>query len=529
MGLWSYYFFAKLFLYFTRYIDFHVGLNLGFALALIVPLSPRWLRVARQIVAVPVGIALLYHDAWLPPATQAWSKLPLLMSFDAAYLVELLGRFINVRTLLVLLLIFLVYTLLSRKLRMSSFAILGILLVPLTGLVQTSITALTATAASPGTVTASPGTDATQSLPSTPEALDTALRHFYESETNRRVHFPQVQQGDVPFDIVLLHTCSLAWDDIDYVELREHPLLKRFNLMFEQFNSAASYSGPAAIRVLRAPCGQQGHSQLYDKTDASCLLMRQLQQSGFTPAWEMNHNGAFGGFADEVRANLGIDVNFRADRDAEVVQRSFDGSPIYDDYDVLSDWWRQRERQSDPRVAMFYNGVSLHDGNRAIAKRPSSNKDYYKQRLTRYFDDLERFIQLIEQSGRRAVVVLVPEHGAAVRGDRMQISGLREIPTPAITHVPLGIALIGPEFDTAPQALAIDQPVSYLALAQVLANMIGNDPFSRSPPPPGDYVTALPQTSFVSENENTVVMQVGTRYMMRSPDGSWEEYDTTQR
>ena len=43
----------------------------------------------------------------------------------------------------------------------------------------------------------------------------------------------------------------------------------------------------------------------------------------------------------------------------------------------------------------------------------------------------------LEASGRRAVVVLVPEHGAALRGDSAQIAGLREIPTPAITLVPV--------------------------------------------------------------------------------------------
>ncbi|TJY64929.1 cellulose biosynthesis protein BcsG [Sinimarinibacterium sp. CAU 1509] len=525
MGLWSYYFFAKLFLYFTRYIDFHVWLNLGFAVALVVPLTRRSLRIARQIIAVPAGIALLYHDAWMPPAAQALSKLPLLLSFDAMYLLELLGRFVDVRTLLILILIFLIYTLLNRKLRMSSFAILGILLVPLVTLVQTSVTALTTPTAVPAATT----TTTTQTLPSTPEALDAALQNFYTSEAKRRVQFSQVRQGDAPFDIVLLHTCSLAWDDIDFVGLREHPLLKRFNVMFNHFNSAASYSGPAAIRVLRAPCGQQKHSTLYNEADASCLLMRQLQQSGFSPEWEMNHDGAFGGFADQVRANLGVDAQYREDRDAEVIQRAFDGSPVYDDYDVLSHWWTQREQSAEPRVALYYSGVSLHDGNRAIGNRPSSNKDYYKQRLTRYLDDLERFIQLIEQSHRRAVVVLVPEHGAAVRGDRMQISGLREIPTPAITHVPLGIALIGPEFTPDPQPLTVDQPSSFLALAQLLSNVIGNDPFSPSRPPLSDYVTALPQTQFVSENENTVIMQVGDRFMMRTPDGSWTEYDSTQR
>jgi hypothetical protein len=40
------------------------------------------------------------------------------------------------------------------------------------------------------------------------------------------------------------------------------------------------------------------------------------------------------------------------------------------------------------------------------------------------------------------VVVLIAEHGAALNGDRRQISGLREIPTAAIARVPVAIALV---------------------------------------------------------------------------------------
>ena len=42
-------------------------------------------------------------------------------------------------------------------------------------------------------------------------------------------------------------------------ELDNLALLSRFDFVFKNFNSAASYSGPAAIRVLRADCGQPTH------------------------------------------------------------------------------------------------------------------------------------------------------------------------------------------------------------------------------------------------------------------------------
>jgi len=130
MGFWSYYFFAKLFLYFGQFIDLHVWWNLAFAAFLIVPLRARWLRVSRQVLAVPLGIALLYHDSWLPPPDRILAQGSALQQFSFGYLVELLGRFINPAAVAALLVMLLLYHLLSRKLRMATFAILGIALAP---------------------------------------------------------------------------------------------------------------------------------------------------------------------------------------------------------------------------------------------------------------------------------------------------------------------------------------------------------------------------------------------------------------
>ena len=71
----------------------------------------------------------------------------------------------------------------------------------------------------------------------------------------------------------------------------------RFDLVFDNFNAAASYSSPAAIRLLQGACGQSPHAKLYDRPDPGCQLMHQLERAGFAPQWQMNHDGAFGGFA----------------------------------------------------------------------------------------------------------------------------------------------------------------------------------------------------------------------------------------
>ncbi len=59
-------------------------------------------------------------------------------------------------------------------------------------------------------------------------------------------------------------------------------------------------------------------------------------------------------------------------------------------------------------------------------------------RAQKLFDDLDNFFTELEKSGRKVMVVVVPEHGGALKGDKMQVSGLRDIPSPSITERPDG-------------------------------------------------------------------------------------------
>jgi cellulose synthase operon protein YhjU len=175
-------------------------------------------------------------------------------------------------------------------------------------------------------------------------------------------------------------------------------------------------------------------------------------------------------------------------------------------------------------VALYYNTVSMHDGNRL----PNSNLtslQSYPIRLTRLLGDIDRLTDLIAHSGRKAVVIFVPEHGAALRGDAGQISGLREIPTPRIIDVPVGVKLIGLPAGKEPpgHAISIDTPTSYLALAQLMSNLVANSPFKADAPALQQYAHDLPQTRMVGENENTVTMDTANGYVIHTPDGVWME------
>ncbi len=59
------------------------------------------------------------------------------------------------------------------------------------------------------------------------------------------------------------------------------------------------------------------------------------------------------------------------------------------------------------------------------------------------------------------MVVVVPEHGGALKGDRMQVSGLRDIPSPSITDVPVGVKFFGMKAPHQGAPIVIEQPSSF--------------------------------------------------------------------
>lgn len=533
MGAWNYYFIAKLFLYFGHYIGFHVPANLAFALFLAIPAKRPWLKLLRQVIAAPAGVALFYYDTWLPPFSRVVSQASLLKGFDAVYMMELAGRFINPAVVAALALLYAVYFFARKRLRVSTFVFIAIL-APLLPLPEKSpdagIAAVSSGTAGNQPSPGSPGTSAAKPPePVTDEKLTASLDSFYKNEAARAVSFVPPEKSDAPFDIIFLHVCSLSWDDLDFVKERDNPLFKRFDIVFTDFNSAASYSGPAAIRVLRGSCGQQKHSALYEPPPPQCLTFDNLRQAGFEPQMAMDHDGHFGDFLAEVCKYGGLDLTpFGETRGMPTYLQSFDGTPVYDDYTMLSKWWEKRLKTPAARVVLYYNSISLHDGNRYSGSRSGNSMEIYHPRLTRLLDGIDRFLAQLSASGRRAVVVFIPEHGASIRGDKIQIAGMREIPSPRISIVPVGVKLIGAAGNAGAGPLIVSKPSSYLALSQLLSEFVGKTPFGGSSLDLGEYVRDLPTTEFVAENDDVVVMRRGNRYFMRTWDTGWIEYDPSE-
>ncbi|POZ60538.1 cellulose biosynthesis protein BcsG [Chromobacterium alticapitis] len=507
MGGWSFYFIVKLAMDWQGALNLHPLPNLAFALLLLLPVPRGWPRFMRAALAWPAAIALLYRDSWLPPPDKLLPQLAALRGFTLSYWMELAGRVLTPSLLTSAVILVCGYLLLSRHLRLGTLVMAALLALGGRQLWQER--------AVPVPVAAVAGSG--QTAAQTPEEQ---LAAFYRGEKQRRVQFQPLPAGP-GFDVLLLHICSLSWDDLEAVGLEHHPLFSRFDMLFTHFNSAATYSGPAALRVLRASCGQPTHAALYDPAPDNCYLFSNLAQLGFKVEATFNHDGSFDGFLKQVRSYGHLDKPLIDQQGLPVNLRAFDSSPIYSDYATLDRWLQLRQRDDSPHVATYYNTISLHDGNRIPAKPGLSTNDSYQYRANRLFNDIDRFIDQLEQSHRKLILLVVPEHGAALRGDKQQFGGLREIPTPRITLLPAAIKVIGG--DNHAHQVRIDQPISYYAVTTILSRMLSKSPFGPDYQPDA-YAQDLPGTSYVAESSGYVMMQSGTRYLLRQSDGSWNEY-----
>jgi cellulose synthase operon protein YhjU len=511
MNLWNFYFISKLVLYFGNCIGFHVLANLGFALALLVPLRLSVLRVLRQVAAIPLAFALLYYDSWFPSFENLVAHAPRLLEFSLGYLYELAGRLIVWQVVAAIFgIVFLCY-LVSKRYRLTPIVIAS-MFVPLF----------------PIDTLFAHNSDAAQTkkqVQASNEELTRALDAFYEREQSRVVSYVKASKSDTPFDIIFLHVCSLSWDDLQAVGEAANPFIKKFNIVFTNFNSATAYSEPSLIRLLHSSCGQEMHDEMYNPAAPHCHTLNALELLGYETNVALNHPGIAGDFLNNLReigrvSEAPMDIS-----DTPTWMYSYDDAPISNDYAVLSKWWSIRSAKQSSRTVLFYNTITMHDGARHTPEYSKDSLLDYRPRVIRLFSDLDRFFAQIEASGRRAVVVFVPEHGTNLRGDKMQISGMRETPSPGITKVPVGIRLIGRGSSASAKTQVISQPSSYIAVSTIISRMVSNSPFNEKNSDLDRYVADIPVTEFVAENnKDTLIMGYKGGYFLLTKHTKWTPY-----
>jgi cellulose synthase operon protein YhjU len=495
--LWTFYLAVKLVLQFRGAARVHFLWNAAFA-ALALPLPPRKAPLVptrgwRAAAVLAAAAALLWYDSYLPPFRTAlafvWRDPAVLTSgFLRGFLPGLLaspGLLAGLTGLLALCL------LIGRSgLPAAPFALAVLLSAPLTSLGE----------------------------PSGPVA--DAAREFFRSEKGRLVRLPRA--AGAPFDVILIQVCSLSWDDLEAAGRPEPRLLDGAAYVFTRFNSAASYSTDAGLRLLRAPCGQAAQEELYKTWPPECALLGQLRAAGLRTYAAMNTEPGYFEMEADLRRLAGVDEPVPV-AGLKAALKNFDGHPVYASGDVLERWWKERARSGEPRAALFYNTLALHAGVHVDAPRwwlePPLRQ--YTRTLDELGGDVDRLAGEIAASGRSAVIVIVGEHGRALRGSALQAPELRDIPLPPITRVPAAVRLVGPAFAGAPRGRRSDKPVSYLALAQLLADLLADPGAARDAARLDADVAALPETVFMSESPSWKVFSYQGADQLLGKDGTW--------
>ena len=532
LGGWNYYFLLKFGLLWYGYLNFHPFANLVLLAFLLLPIANLKLDTLRQGLAIPAGVALFYYDTWLPSVNSILSQGDQLVGLSSSYLLELVQRFINWQMLGAALVLWVAYLFLAQWLRLTVWVVLA-----LVWLNVQSMTGITLSFAPKAPALAALGSELVVSAPSlmpssvpanssplapSTQNLNAALEAFYQGELQRQTLFPTALSGEAtPFDVLVINICSLAESDLAAANLVNHPLWQRFDIRLQQFNSATSYSGPASIRLLRASCGQTSQADLYKPAAAQCYLFDNLATLGFSTELAMDHTGKFGNYLDELRQDGKLLAPLMSQAGLPNVLVSFDGEPVLSDSALFSRWLADRQANTAARSATFFNLIPLHDGDRMAGSNQTAP---YLNRARSLFDDLNGFFDALEKSGRKLMVIVVPEHGAALVGDKVQLSGLRDIPSPAITHVPVGIKFFGMQAPHQGAMLEVKDPTSYLAISELIARSVEGQLFSAPAPDWPTLMQNLPQTALVSENENAVVMAFQGKNYIRLNQGDWVLY-----
>ena len=519
LGVWNVYFIIAFALAAFGYIELNLLGNALLMAWLLLPVGPKWLRILRGTLGVAAAAVLLYSESWLPGVDSILANKGGIAGFSLLYMAEFALDFINVKMVGWGLLVFLGYFLVRRYVRVTFFTIVYFLGAVTMPWVQSILPERAPV------VTADAGGQ-TNEAAKTGKADAKAVGEWYDAflayEHDRRARFPNgLSEKDTPFDILLLSICSVSNDDLAVSQLDQHPLFKEFNIRFDSFNAATAYSGPALLRLLNGACGQPSHSELYGERRPECEIMTRLGTLGYSQRLLMDHSGEYDNFLQSMRDKAGVTATLD---NAKYPTRymGFDDEEIADSLAVLRHWQRTQVKSKAGRTATLINFIALHDGNRLPGR---GRAEPFKPRAQEMFDNIRTFLRELERSGRKTMVVIVPEHGAAVRGDKIQVPRLRDIPTMRISRVPVMVKFVGLK-GMPNEPIHVTGNTSYLALTSLIGKTLETDYFSKDggTVPLEQLVHDLPQTNPVSENGTVQTLEYQGREYFRQNGGEWKPY-----
>ncbi|CAH2029854.1 cellulose biosynthesis protein BcsG [Trichlorobacter ammonificans] len=521
--LWNVYFLIKICLYAIDAINLNVGTNLLLFLAILLPLPRRgWWRSCRTTALAVAAVLVLWHESWLPSPGDTYRLLADHGLPSVAYMGSFMKGAVSMSVVCSFGVVVVVSYLLRSFKRVSIVAMAAVITVSplLKGFGDP---------ARPGGVIQVEEAEAAEKDPAK------YLESFYARESERMIVFKQPQAGSVPFDVVVLHLCSLSWDDLEQIGMSpESPFFREFDYLFTNFNSATGYSGPAVMRLLQANGGQRSHGDVHGSaTPKEYFLFESLASLGYERYIAMDHDGKYGNYNSALKKN-GLNgarlINHDSLSSAAVF---FDGkTPLYSDQAMFRKWLDVRNGSKAERAALYFNSVLMHAGTHWVGEKKWAGRDprdQYKDVASVVQKDIVRMIDLLKASKRNTVLVLVSEHGRALTGSPFQPPDMRDVPLPKITKVPMAVKLIGPKFNGARvNQTVVSKPTSYFAISWLLARFMERSPFGPTAETPQELAGRIPRTDFVAENDSGKVVEIAGVYHYLGKTKRWVQLTPAQ-
>ena len=318
LGLWNVFFIGEFLLGGFGYLSLNLLQNVLLLVFVLFPIGNRYLRWFRTLVAVVCAAALVYSESWLPGLDSIRGNFHNLAAMEGGYLLDSALNFLNFEMIGAGIALIIIYYAIRDYIRVTTFTVGYLFILLCAPLWQPFVAQLRAPAPATEVVASvdnakKPAEEEKKSdlIPQTAEPtsknLDEWLKRFHDTEKDRRAEWPdKLAKDSTPFDILLLNICSLSNDDLKAVGLENHEVLKQFNIRFENFNSATSYSGPAALRLLKSVCGQPSHEDLYEGRNPDCEIMNRLARLGYNQHVFMDHSGKYDNFYQSLRHLAGL-------------------------------------------------------------------------------------------------------------------------------------------------------------------------------------------------------------------------------
>lgn len=519
---WNGFYIFKILMYFFLLIDFNLPLNTMLFAATHAHFQRRRIQKYYRIIIAILCLALLYHDSYLPSIKQIIAQRSNLTGFSLSYIAEFMLDFINFKLIGMFALAIVLVKTASLYLRGTTCVILCFILTQFVSsdtllknfTKESNVTVNTNFILKNKDLIAQRGTFNNTNL-------NRYLEAFTKKEDSRSIEVSySLESSFEPFNIVLFTIDNVANQDLSTFNANDVYALKRFNLYLTGFNSVTTDFNESKLRLFQSICGQKKQDILLDKRNDKCSLLKMIEQLGYDTVAFFNSQKELNTIADKIGKYTHFPDNINPYvTKPRVLYKGTDRKDIYNDEDIFNSYIRY-VGSSDLLSFAYIHSSSLLNGN-----KDNNFEVSYEEKLTSLLVRINKFMDRLDELGKPTLFIMVPTAGAALKGDKTQLKGMRAIPSDNITNTTVMIKFCG--IKNAPQTVSLNDPVSYQSIAYIIAKSVSSNVYSEKYPLSLEaFSEDIPRTELVGETDSHYFIKYKNKYFYKTTESgsNWKEY-----